>query len=202
MKTVLTIFSVLVILFSFAQDINPVLYQKTWLDKETRYIYNYAVTKEFGQMPHAPSAYNSLPITSIAYKGLNELKEGLKEEARKQDWSNAELNSSILELEQTAQGGILEIYISRYQEQKANFRWFFVIIRDKNDKEKLLEKELEYQAPEVPFERGYWNYKTMKIPIELETPFYIYLNDKESPWLSDFKFLVEDMPEGIEQAAE
>jgi len=191
MKTALTFLSILITSFIFAQDINPELYQKTWLDNETRYFNGYAVTKIFGQMPHAPSAYNFLPITSVAYKGLKELKEDLKTKAVERDWSKAELNAQLLNLEQNAQGGMIEIYISRYEENKANFRWFFVIIRGEDDKGKLWEEEIGYQAPEVPYERGYWNYTTMQIPIELKPPFYIYLNDKQSKYLSDFKFLIE-----------
>lgn len=194
MKPVITFLLIILSTCAFSQEINPVHWQKTWQDKESRYVYGYAVTKEFGQMPHAPAAYNVLPITSVLYKGLNELKEEVKTEAKDNDWSNAELNDRLLDLEQNAQGGMLEIYISRYQEEQANFRWFFVIIRGIEDKDKLWEKEIGYQAPEVPYERGFWNYTTLQIPIELEPPFYIYLNDKESQWLSDFKFKVEDMP--------
>lgn len=202
MKLISFLFLVIIPVLIFGQEINPDLYQKTWLDNETRHFNGYAVTKIFGQMPHAPSAYNFMPITSVAYKSLKELKEDLKIQADKNEWSKAELETKLLNLEQNAQGGLIEIYISRYDENKANFRWFFVIIRGEDDKGKLWEEEIGYQAPEVPYERGYWNYTTMQIPIELKPPFYIYLNDKQSPWLSDFKFLIENMPEGVEQSAQ
>ncbi len=188
----LILFALLFNLFAaYSQEINPRLYNKTWQDKETRYFNGYAVTRIFGHVMHAPAAYNFLPITAIAYKDLTQLKAELTKEAEENNWSTEERDRKFMELEKEARGGELEIYISRYDENRANFKWFFVIIRGPEDKGKLWEHYLDYQAPEVPYERGWWNYTTVKIPIELNPPFYVYLNDKLSQYLSDFKFLVE-----------
>jgi hypothetical protein len=174
-----------------AQEIDHQLYQKTWLDNQVREYNGYLITKVFGHNPHWPSAYNVLPITAISYKSLEDKKVEIRKQAEEEDWPENELNEALRDEEFSARGGELQIYISRYSEENANFRWFFVIIRGAEDKGKLWEHEIGYQAPEVPYERGWWNYKELKIPVEVELPFYVYFNDKQSRYLSDFKFKVE-----------
>lgn len=195
MKTLISLFLLFLAIPLFSQDIDPRLYNKTWLDKETRYFNGYAVTRIFGHVLHAPSAYNFLPITAISYKDLDQLKAELTKEAEEDHWSTKERDQKFMELEKNAKSGELEIYISRFDDNRANFRWFFVIIRGPDDKGKLWEHYLSYQAPEVPYDRGWWNYTTVQIPIELKPPFYVYLDDKLSQYLSDFKFLVEKAPQ-------
>lgn len=175
----------------YAQEIDSLLYTKTWLDKETRVFNNYQITKEFGQLPRMPSAYNFMPITAVSYKDFHQLKTDLLEKVDVDQLSDSLRNSKIHKLEKNAGGGEIQIYVSRYSEEEANFKWFFVILRSEEDKNKLWEYELDYQAPQNPYERGWWNYITVNIPVELSTPFYIYLNDKHSKYLSDFKFRVD-----------
>jgi hypothetical protein len=167
------------------------LYEKTWLDKETRIFNDHSITKEFGQMPHSPSAYNVMPITSVSYRSHQQLKEDILSEGKKQNLTELELNERLSALDKNAKGGEIQIYISRYEEEQANFKWYFVVIRGEDDKDKLWEHEIGYQAPQNPYERGWWNYTTVKIPGEIKTPFYIYFNDKHSKFLSDFKFKVD-----------
>ncbi|MEJ2593726.1 MAG: hypothetical protein P8100_01025, partial [bacterium] len=181
--------------FLLSQEIDSVLYQKTWLDQETRIINGYAVTKDFGQLTRNPAAYNFLPITSVSYKDADQLAEELSDSAQDQNWGEKKLQERIRELQDEAPGGQLQIYISRYNENEANFRWFFVIIRGEDDKGKLWEKEIGYQAPRNPYERGWWNYTTLNIPFDLKPPFYVYLNQKNSKYLSDFRFHIEKRDE-------
>ncbi len=175
----------------FSQDINPQLDQKTWLDGESRVINNYLVTKVFGSSGYDRRAYNFAPITSVAYKDLHQLKKEAEETAEKESWTPEKLQQKLAELDSVARGGAIEVYISRYNEDKANFKWFFIIIRGEDDKGKLWEHDLGYQAPQMPYERGWWNYKVVYLPVRVELPFYIYLNDKLSQNLSDFKFRIE-----------
>lgn len=186
------IFSVLLLFASsfslLSQEIDPLLYEKSWLEKETRIFNGYLITKEFGQLPHMPKAYNVLPITAVSYKNYEQLKEDLIKE-----FSEKELEKQLYNLEKEAIGGEIQVYISRYEESEANFRWFFVVLRGEDDKGKLWEHEIGYQAPQNPFERGWWNYTTVKVPVELNPPFFIYLNDKHSKYLSDFKFRVDSL---------
>jgi hypothetical protein len=185
--------AVLTLLFQpvHAQDINPKLDSKTWLDNETRIINGYRVTKIFGSSIYARRAYNYMPLTSVAYKDLDQLKEETKAKAEQEKWDQQKLDKKLTELDTVAAGGAIEIYISRYNEEDANFKWFFVIIRGEDDKGKLWEHDLGYQAPQVPYERGWWNYKQVYVPVKTDLPFFIYLNDKHSRNLSDFKFRIE-----------
>lgn len=192
MKTlVILIMLIGLFLIPAAQDIDPQLYGKTWLDNETRLFNGYAVTKMFGYYPNRPSVYNVYPITAVSYKDLESLKEELDKKAQAENWSESELTEARRDLEFAARGGEIQVYISRYDEENANFRWFFIVLRGADDKGKLWEEEIGYQAPEVPYERGWWNYTTIQVPMDIELPFYIYLNDKHSEVLSDFKFRVE-----------
>jgi len=174
-----------------AQNINPKLDSKTWLDGESRIINNYRVTKVFGSSAYDRRAYNFVPLTSVAYKELHQLKKEAEETAEKESWKPEKLQQKLAELDSVARGGAIEVYISRYNEENANFKWFFVIIRGEDDKGKLWEHELGYQAPQMPYERGWWNYKLVYLPLEVKLPFYVYLNDKHSRNLSDFKFRIE-----------
>jgi len=191
MKVVVITCSLLLSAGLFAQDINPQLEFKTWQDNETRNINGYAVTRIFGHVVHAPAAYNFIPLTAVGYKDLNQLKAELTKKAGENHWNDTLREQKMLALEKKAKGGELEIYISRFDEDYANFRWYFVIIRGADDKGKLWEKDLGYQAPEIPYERGWWNYTTIQIPVALKTPFYVYLNNKNTRYLCDFKFRIE-----------
>jgi hypothetical protein len=196
MKTLLTVLMPFFLLPCIsAQEIDHQLYQKTWLDNQVREFNGFYVTKVFGHNPHWPSAYNVLPITAISYKSLEDKKREIRQQAEDEKWSDGELIDVLRDLEFSASGGELQIYISRYNEEDANFRWFFVILRGEDDKGKIWEHEIGYQAPEVPYERGWWNYKELKIPVDVDLPFYVYFNDKQSKYLSDFKFKVERVVE-------
>lgn len=158
------------------------------MDKETR-IYNaFPVTKIFGQLPQMPRAYNVMPITAVSYKSFAQLKDDLHEKDLENPVAESTMEKQLAELDKKAIGGEIQIYISRYEEEDANFKWFFIVLRAEDDKGKLWEHEIGYQAPQNPYERGWWNFTTVKVPVEVSPPFFIYLNDKHSKYLSDFKF--------------
>lgn len=188
MKSLSLVFIIIFPIFLFGQEIDSVLYQKTWLDQETRMINGYNITKDFGQINRNPAAYNFFPITAVSYKDVDQLQSELENKAAENNWTKEKLDEESDQLQQSSPGGELQIYISRYDENEANFRWYFVIIRGRDDDGKLWEKEIGYQAPQNPYERGWWNYTTLKIPVKLELPFYVYLNHKNSKNLSDFRF--------------
>jgi len=160
------------------------------MDRETRVYNGFPVTKIFGQLPHMPRAYNVMPITAVSYKSYGQLKNELEVDFLHQQLSETDYQKKQTTLEKEAMGGEIQIYLSRYEEEDANFRWFFVILRGEGDKGKLWEHEIGYQAPQNPYGRGWWNYTTVKIPVKITTPFFVYLNDKHSKYLSDFKFEV------------
>lgn len=176
---------------SFAQNINPLLYSSTWQDDETRVFYGYDVTKIFGQYPNNPATYNYSPITAVAYKNIDSIIGDFKKVAIAEKWTSEVLNENISNLKTTSPGGQIQIYLTRYEEDRANFKWFFIVLRGIDDKGKLWEYYLPYKAPQNPVNNGWWNYTTIEIPIELPDNFFIYLNDKKSQFLSDFKFKVD-----------
>jgi hypothetical protein len=174
-----------------SQDINPLLYSNTWLDNETRNFAGYEITKIFGQLPDNPATYNYSPLTAVLYSDAQFLENKMKETAESEQWSKETIDKNLHEIKINSPGGQLQIYLTRYDEERANLKWYFVIIRGADDKDKIWEYDLPYQFPQSPTNSGWWNYKTIDIPIELPEKFYIYLNDKKSQYLSDFKFLVE-----------
>ena len=174
-----------------SQEINPLLYENTWLDNQTKTMYGFDVTKIFGQLPNNPATYNYSPITAVAYKPLSALESDFQKVAKAEEWKPEVLEENINNIKKTAAGGQIQIYLTRYSEERANFQWFFIIIRGMDDKGKIWEYDIPYKAPQNPVNSGWWNYTTIEIPIELPDNFYIYLNDKKSRFLSDFKFLVE-----------
>jgi len=174
-----------------AQDINPLLYGSTWLDNESRDFNGYRITKIFGELPDDASTYNYSPLTAVGFKPLSAILTDFDKVAAAQKWNEQEKAENLANVKTKAVGGELQIYLTRNSEDRANFQWFFVILRDKDDKGKLWEYDLPYQAPQNPVQNGWWNYTTVDVPIQLPDTFYIYLNDKKSQFLSDFKFLVE-----------
>lgn len=174
-----------------SQEINPILYENTWQDNEVRSIYGYDITKIFGQLPNDAATYNYSPITAVAYKNFESLEADFQKVAAAQKWGNDVLKENLQNLQSKAKGGQIQLYLTRYSEERANFQWFFIIIRGIDDKGKIWEYDLPYKAPQNPVNNGWWNYTTVEIPIELPDKFYIYLNDKKSGFLSDFKFQVE-----------
>lgn len=192
MKKTVLVFSLLLMAASItAQEINPLLYESTWMENESRDFNGYRITKIFGELPDNASTYNYSPLTAIGYKPLSLLEENFKQVAEAAHWTEEQLTENLNNLKTKDAGGQLQIYLTRYTEDRANFQWFFIVIRGEKDKGKLWEYDIPYQAPQVPVQLGWWNYTTVDIPIELPDKFYVYLNDKKSQFLSDFKFLVE-----------
>lgn len=188
----LTAFLLIITIHSVtSQEINPLLYENTWRDNETRSMYGWDITKIFGQLPDNSATYNYSPITAVAYKDFNSIESDFRKVGKVEKWKPEILEENIENLKKTSIGGQIQIYLTRYTEEQANFRWYFVIIRGMDDKGKIWEYDIPYKAPQNPVNSGWWNYTTIEIPIELPDNFYIYLNNKNSGFLSDFKFLVE-----------
>ena len=89
-------------------------------------------------------------------------------------------------------GGELEFYITRYEQSLANLKWFMIIIRGEDDKDKIFEQKLDYQAPEMPNGNYFWNYTTLKLPNNIHPPFYVYIRDRNIELLYSAKFLIEE----------
>ncbi len=164
-KTIITVLIIFIAFYSISQNtnhINPQLSNKTWVDEETRTINGYQVTRIDGTDYGNTRNASFGMITSVAYK----------------DASGAEK-------------GQLEFYITRYEQSLANLKWFMIIIRGEDDKEKLLEKKLDYKVAEIPEGNYYWNYTTIDLPDNIHPPFYVYIRDRNMELLFSTKFKIE-----------
>ncbi len=168
MKKILSVFLIGIVSISLcAQEsinqINRQLTYKTWVDGETREINSYQVSRVNGADYGNSRNSSTGMITSIAYHD-----------------ADAENNAPFL-----------EFYITRYEQSLANMKWFMIIIRGEDDKDKLLEQKLDYKAAQLPEGNYYWNYTTIPIPENIHPPFYVYIRDRNLPQLTSFKFKVE-----------
>jgi hypothetical protein len=177
-----------------AQDkllqVPEILRTRLWADNEPHTIWGHNITMLSGEKYSRYRRANVGEFTTLGYQTLEQILDSLQGKAELENWTEEELINKNRNYVENAPGGRLMIFISRYDESQANTRWYFVILRDKND-EKILEKPLEYQAPETPEGLGWWNYYEFLIPQRIEKPFYVYLNNKTSRHLTDFRFLVQ-----------
>jgi len=150
--------------------INEHLTERPWLDNSEHDIYGYRITQVFGERYKHDRHSNLGSITNIAYLGPQQLEEKYGKQA---------------------DGGAVELFLTRETESRANFKYFFVIIRGEDDKEKIMEIYLDNQPAQLPEANGWWNYTLVLLPEAVDCPFYIYVNDKQSRYLSDFKFKVQ-----------
>ncbi|MCK5774962.1 MAG: hypothetical protein KAH25_02240 [Bacteroidales bacterium] len=110
------------------------------------------------------------------------------------DYGNSRNASSgmITSVAYKKDGGELEFYITRYEQSLANLKWFMIIIRGEDDKDKIFEQKLDYQAPEMPDGNYFWNYTSIKLPNNIHPPFYVYIRDRNIELLYSTKFLIEE----------
>ena len=151
-------------------EIESQLTERPWLDNSAHEIYGHKIIKVFGERPSPQRHSNLGSITTMAY---------------------LDADQTFEKYEKESPGGAVEIFISRGAESRANFKWFFIVVRGEDDEEKIMEIELDNQAPQLPYANGWWNFTTVYLQQKPDYPFYIYLNDKQSQHLSDFKFKIE-----------
>ena len=162
-----------------------------WQDGEMRTIFSHPVTQVFGQRAESKLYQNVGEVTNVGYYSLNQVLENIGSSWKRQKIDSETVQNTVDSLKKVAAGGYVYLYIERFLENRANLQYFFIIIRDKDDKT-VYSKYFQYQAPNVTAIRDtWWNYIVTEIPIELEYPFYVYVNDKQSQNLSDFKFKIE-----------
>ena len=162
-----------------------------WQDGEMRTIFDHPVTQVFGQRVDSKLYQNIGEVTNVGYYSLNQVLENIGSKWKRQQVDSESVQITVDSLRKVAAGGYVYLYIERFLENRANLQYFFIIIRDKNDKT-LYSKYFKYQAPNLTATRDtWWNYIVTEIPMELEYPFYVYVNDKQSQFLSDFKFRID-----------
>ncbi|MDR0363827.1 MAG: hypothetical protein LBH92_02255 [Bacteroidales bacterium] len=171
---------------------NALLSDYGWLDGNTAVIFGHPTTMIYGQVTTKRETVSGY-VTNVGYVSLSQTLESLGKIWKATDKSSEYANRMADSLRNVVPGGYVYLYIERPIENSTNLQYFFIIIRDKNDKT-VYSKYFTYKAPNIANGIGtWWNYVATEIPVELEYPFYIYVNDKQSEYLSDFKFRIEDV---------
>ena len=170
------------------ETVSEELLVKEWIDGQTITVFNHPVKRVFGETYDKNSLRNyHIPVTNIGYKDLNQLIDEIKEKAKAENWLEERLKNELLILDSVAKGGKLYIYIERKENDRARANYFFVVFRDKNDEE-FYRSNVDKNVPEFG-DFGFWsNYFIIDIPKKVEFPFFVYVNDRNSRNLSDFKF--------------
>ena len=194
MKKFIVVFVVFLLAFSICgiaqvndiTKINDKLTERPWLDQHAYELYGYTITQVFGERRAIQSHSNLGSITSMAYLDQQQLLAGIDtmdiSKEKKVELTERYMNE--------AAGGVVQLFITRLTESRANFKWFFIVVRGEDDKEKIMEIDLDYHASQLPDANGWWNYTNILLPKEVEFPFYVYVNDRQSQYLSDYKFKV------------
>ena len=175
-----------------AQDtVSEELRVKEWIDGQTITVFNHPIKRVFGETYDKYSIRNyHIPVTNIGYKDLVQLMDETRGIAKTQNWPEEKLNGELQNLESVAKGGRLYVYIERKENDRARANYFFVVLRDKNDDE-FYKSNVQNKEPEFG-DFGFWsNYFVIDIPKEVDLPFFVYVNDRQSSNLSDFKFEVK-----------
>jgi hypothetical protein len=182
-------------LLSAQEGIVPadLLIDHRWQDGEMRTIFSHPTTQVFGQREDSKLYQNVGEVTNVGYYSVNQVLERIGSKWKHQGVGSETAQNTADSLKKVAPGGYVYLYIERFLENRSNLQYFFIIIRNKDDKQ-LFTKEFQYQAPSITATRNtWWNFIVTEIPIELEYPFYIYVNDKQSQHLSDYKFRIDDV---------
>lgn len=195
MKKSIIVLAGLLMAFSFCgiaqvsdiTKINDKLTERPWLDLHAYELYGYTITQVFGERKAIQNHSNLGSITSMAYLDQQQLLAGIDT----MDISKEKKAELTERYKHEAAGGVVQLFITRLTESRANFRRFFIVVRGEDDKEKIMEIDLDYQASQLPDANGWWNYTTVLLPKPVNFPFYVYVNDRQSQYLSDYKFMVD-----------
>ena len=172
-----------------SQDtISDQLRVKRWIDGQTVNVFGHPVLRVFGATYNQHTIPNNhIPVTNIGYKDPEQLKNETRQRAKAENWPETKLSDELKMLDSVAPGGRLFVYIERRDNDRVRSNYFFVVLRDKNDK-KFYMSNVPKRTPEFG-DFGFWsNYFVMDIPVKVEYPFFVYVNDRKSVNLSDFKF--------------
>jgi hypothetical protein len=107
------------------------------------------------------------------------------------NWDAEQYQKSINYFKQNCKGGRIIIYVERFDYYFTNMKFFLITLRDSTDKNKIYEYEFPYRAADFVTTERYSNYGFVNLSMNPGNTFYVYINQKESAHLSDYKFLIE-----------
>ncbi len=172
-----------------AQDtVSEELRVKEWIDGQVVTVFGHSIMRVFGETYDKNSIRNyHIPVTNIGYKDFAQLMDETKAVSKSENWPEEKLDEAMNQLKSDAKGGRLFVYIERKENDRVRANYFFVILRNSAD-EGVYKSNMDKIEPKFG-DFGFWsNYFEIDIPVEMEYPFFVYVNDRKSPHLSDFKF--------------
>ncbi|MDD4847286.1 MAG: hypothetical protein PHR53_00760, partial [Bacteroidales bacterium] len=207
LKQILTLtFLMMSMVIIFAQEgfvPQDLLSDQIWMDGQTRNVFGYPTTRMFGNDNISNERYHGfrfssevsggmLSVTNVGYVAFEDILKDLQKA-----WNRNNISFPVQKyledsLRQISGGGFIYVYIERPKEDAANLKYFFTVVRDQNDQKKFYEFQFPRQSPQLVGGKGnWWNYYVIPMAKIPEYPFYIYINDKQTEDLSDFKFRID-----------
>ena len=187
-KLIFTIILVTNVLFGFSQ-IDQALKAMQLYEGSVYVTYGHRITEEFSELRYHMGV-GVFPKTNIAYLTYNQLIVLMQDTAKRQQWDKKRYLKSRNYFAKNAIGGRIVLYVERFDMYKTNNKFFFIIIRDTNDN-KILEYNLPPRPANLVSTSVFSNWAYIDINKKLPEKFYIYVNHRQSDFLSDTKFFVE-----------
>jgi len=170
---------------TFAQ-IDPVLMKANWRVGKEKTVYEHTIIRHEGN--------NDIGgITNIGYESLEQIIEKIEKRAEEEMWAEEEKNNMIESFKTYAQGGIINLYITRLTIHAANLEMFTVIVRDSTDQNEIYRENIERDIPNTPRTDSdyWWNYTGVAIPVEVSGTLFVYVIDKLGGDNNKFKFEIK-----------
>jgi len=189
MKTlIITLQIVLVSLHGFSQ-VDEALKKMQLYEGSVYVTYGHRITEIFSELTYLMGV-GIFPKTNIAYLNYNQLIVLMQDTAKNEAWDQQHYLESRNYIKDNATGGRIILYVERFDQFLTNNKFFFIIIRDKNEK-KLFEYYLPRRPADLVTTDIFSNWAYIDIDVELPDEFYVYVNHKMTDYLSDTKFLLE-----------
>lgn len=188
MKKLLTFLILSISLSAFSQ-VDEAL-KKMQLYEGSEYVtYGHRVTELFSELEFH-FGVGIFPKTNIAYMTYKQLIVLMQDTAKRENWDQEQYIKSRNYLKEHASGGRIILYIERYDQYEANRKHFFIIVRDKEEKE-LAEFSFTNKRPDMITNDLFSNWAYADLKNEMPDEFYVYINHRLTDHLSDTKFLIE-----------
>lgn len=139
---------------------------------------------------------DSSGVINAGYQSLDQVKADIRKQAEKEKWSAEKTLNQLAGFDQSP-GGLIHLYVGRISRERANLRYFTVIVRDSTDLKEIFSRDLPYQIPNLPSTNGlWWNHTMIPLPQAINGKIFIYIVDALSVdgWKFKFEVRIQDAP--------
>lgn len=185
-------FSIIIfVLFSFTSkaQVDDALVDMQLYEGSIYVTYGHRITEIFSELEFHLGV-GVFPKTNIAYLNYKQLIVLMQDTAKNEQWNQQDYMKSRNYFKNNASGGRIILYVERFDQYETNNKFFFIIIRDK-DENKLYEFDLTRRNADYITTDVFSNWAYIDIDVELPDEFYVYVNHKLTTHLSDTKFLIQ-----------